>query len=137
MKDKVDSGNWTGTLLLCVLCYGVFFLWDSKLRYAFQYGANYSDVTKDQKPHDCDWLKAPIGDKECHYDMKVLVAEIRSTDQKTGRSIISYDEGRTWTWNPDATLDASRPAPETGYHPSPGTYPTRKIIYIVWLKVTE
>jgi hypothetical protein len=53
------------------------------------------------------------------------------------RSITSYDEGRTWTWNPDATLNASGPAPETGYHPSPGAYPTRKIIYIVWLKVTE
>jgi hypothetical protein len=137
MKDKADSGNWVGTLALFVLFFVVYHGWNSKLRYAFQYGANYDDVTKDQKPHDCDWLKAPIGDKECHYDMKVLVTEIRSTDQKTGRPIVSYDGGISWVWNPDATLNTSSPAAEADYHPSPGNYPIRKIIYIVWLKVTE
>jgi len=35
MKDKGDSGGWIGTLVVFVLIYGIFYVPDTKLRYAF------------------------------------------------------------------------------------------------------
>lgn len=45
--------------------------WHSKARYAVQYGVSFAHVTKQNKPHDCDWLTAPMGKKNCHYDPQV------------------------------------------------------------------
>jgi len=67
MKD--DSGSW-------VVCFAIFYFvyigcsaaWHSKARYAMQYGVAYDKVYKSNKPHDCDFLAAPIGEKNCHYD---------------------------------------------------------------------
>jgi hypothetical protein len=100
---ETDSGTPWGCLIysvIFVVALSVTFLWDSKLKYAFEYGVNLSDVHKDPKPHDCDWSKAPIGDKECHYEVEVLQTKVREgQDQKTGKPIISYDDGSTWNWD--------------------------------------
>jgi hypothetical protein len=85
---------------------GLFFLayfawtWvsDTKLRYAVQYGINTDQVTIATEPADCDFMHAPLGQKDCHYEKTVLVIK-RGTDTKSSRPIISYDEGRTWNWD--------------------------------------
>jgi hypothetical protein len=57
----------------------VFVLSDSS-KNAIWYGATYR-VSTDKvhtfgnKPHDCDWVRAPIGDKGCHYE-----ADVRAYD---------------------------------------------------------
>jgi hypothetical protein len=30
--------------------------------------ATYEQVIVDRRPHDCEWLTAPLGDKNCRYD---------------------------------------------------------------------
>ena len=39
------------------------------------------DVAK--KPHDCEFLTAPIGVKHCHYDAKILI--LKGTDSPDGK----------------------------------------------------
>ena len=43
-------------------------------RYALAYGTNTAHVHADKKPTDCDWTKAPIGSKGCHYEKHVEVS---------------------------------------------------------------
>jgi hypothetical protein len=76
-------------------------VWHSKWRYAFQYGVPYSRVAKTEKPHDCAFMKAPIGDKECHYDIQVTYVRT-STDVRTGKPIVSYDDGKNWSWDDES-----------------------------------
>jgi len=72
----------------------------SKTRFAVQYGVDSGHVYKDKKPHDCDWFTAPLGDKNCHYDIESPKETVMTgTDKATGRAIVSYDEGKTWMWN--------------------------------------
>jgi hypothetical protein len=82
--------------------------WHSKARFYMQYGLtrglNWEEVTKEKEPHDCEWLKAPLGDKYCHYDAVVSSVRI-SKDSKTGNPIWSSDDGKTWSW-----YDAASPS---------------------------
>jgi hypothetical protein len=45
-------------------------LWYSKLRYSTQYNVEFSEITKQNDPHDCSFVGAPIGSKGCHYERK-------------------------------------------------------------------
>ncbi len=76
----------------------VWFAWlgDSELRYNVQYNG---EVTYQDKPHDCDFLTAPLGIKNCSYEKEVSIFRF-SIDIK-GEPIISYDDGETWHWNKD------------------------------------
>lgn len=39
--------------------------------YAIKYGiTDKSHLLEMPKPHDCDWGKAPIGNKECHFEVR-------------------------------------------------------------------
>ena len=42
----------------------------SQLRYQIEY-PNHT-VTMLDRPRDCDFWKAPVGDKECRYDREVI-----------------------------------------------------------------
>lgn len=78
-----------------------FVVWgrNSELRYQAQYGFNAdASVSIAREPTDCDFLSAPLGSKDCHYE-KVVAVEMYTKDVKTGRPIVSYDEGKTWNWN--------------------------------------
>jgi hypothetical protein len=54
-------------------------------------------VTKANEPRGCDWLKAPIGDKDCHYEIQV--STVRTAFDAHGKPIVSFDEGATWLPN--------------------------------------
>jgi hypothetical protein len=41
--------------------------------YHDKYSVPRTLVFVDVKPHDCEFLSAPMGEKHCHYDRKVVV----------------------------------------------------------------
>jgi hypothetical protein len=45
---------------------------ESRYGYAEKYHVNLTKVSVDPKPHDCEWGKAPIGSKYCHFEKIVL-----------------------------------------------------------------
>jgi hypothetical protein len=59
------------------LCYW----WFPASWYAIVNGTDTDQVHIDAKPHDCDFSKAPLGDKECHFEKHVET----QTDSKTGK----------------------------------------------------
>lgn len=73
---------------------------DNKAKYASQYNTPTNNVTVDKKPQNCDFFYAPIGKKGCSYKKNVIVTK-RAKDEKTGRKIISNDNGKTWDWDDD------------------------------------
>ena len=94
-----------GTLVIWLCAIGVFvwFVWldDSKLRYEVQYDA---EVTIENKPHDCKFLTAPMGRKNCSYEKEVSII-LFGKGVRTGEPIISYDEGETWRLNKGGPTD--------------------------------
>jgi hypothetical protein len=88
------SDNSTGSLLSTALMGGlaaIFFfamldsVWVNRVRYAVQYSVDMDKVLMEPKPHDCDFLKAPLGEKNCHFD-KTVVPQTATNDatQVTG-----------------------------------------------------
>jgi hypothetical protein len=67
--------------------------------YAFKYSVDTSNVRVEKQPHDCEWASAPLGGKHCHY--KAEVSSVRTGTSANGNTpLVSYDEGRTWSVNP-------------------------------------
>ena len=64
------------------------------LRYAFEANVSYDQVFVADKPRDCDFFTAPMGNKLCHYE--TVVQTVRISTSTTGQAIVSYDEGETW-----------------------------------------
>jgi hypothetical protein len=51
--------------------------WVNKIRYSVWYSTDSDEIKQFQEkaPSDCDFFKAPMGDKDCHYEKKVEVQE--------------------------------------------------------------
>jgi hypothetical protein len=110
-----DNGlDWLYTWVLVVLG-AVFFLsyhdpWMNAAWYSMKYGVSYDDVHTDDRPKDCDFMRAPLGYKDCTYKAHVQVfnadgaqlfvdkAPKYGKDTKTDKQIVSYDDGKTWDW---------------------------------------
>ena len=90
----------------------------SKNQYASKYNTSAKNVTVDKKPQSCNFFCAPICKKGCSYRANA-VATIRSKDVKTGRSIISNDDRKTWDWDDD------------------GAEPLGVTVYVSWERVQE
>lgn len=60
--------------VLLILCAPYVFS-ESAWAYALRYNTPNQYVAIDRKPHDCDWDKAPVGNKECHFEKVVSVQE--------------------------------------------------------------
>jgi len=120
-NNKFDLGGWIG---LAFMVWAVPWCWDaawhSKWRYAFEYGVNTSQIEISKKPHDCEFLTAPVGEKHCDYE--VDVSTLSWATSTTGQPIASYDEGKTWsTFSPDANVTVPK-------------YPTVQKAYVSWEK---
>jgi hypothetical protein len=123
IKNKLDlSGLWIVPFIWALFwCSDA--VWHSKLRYSLQYNVNLSKVTIDDKPHDCEFLTAPLGEKHCDYETSV--STIRWATSTTGQPIASYDEGKTWaTFTPNAAVRVPQ-------------YPTIEGVYVIWQKKSE
>jgi hypothetical protein len=61
-----------GPLLFAIILGGGVLVWTAggiqKVLLSFKYGAKPGDISIEDKPHDCDFIRAPLGDKGCHYD---------------------------------------------------------------------
>src|SRR5438046_274287 len=61
-----------------VFMYGRFWVftedsvWVNRIRYAKHYSVDMDRVFMEPKPHDCDFIKAPLGMKHCHFDKSVV-----------------------------------------------------------------
>ena len=44
---------------------------ESKFGYAEKYEVPENKVYIETKPHDCEWGKAPLGNKYCHFEKTV------------------------------------------------------------------
>ena len=73
MSDDLSS---TVFYAICVAI-ALFFVWDTVWFGRIWYGmANHvvsRNVSLTPKPHDCEFLTAPIGEKHCHYEASVAV----------------------------------------------------------------
>jgi hypothetical protein len=95
-----------------------------------QYGVSPGDVQTDAKPSDCDFLRSPLGSKDCSYKAYVEVfnadgvlvagkdAPRYRSDYKTAKPVVSYDGGKTWDWYEGATVPSRKP----------------KSVRVVWVK---
>jgi len=73
----------------------LFLAWNTQSVIAFRYNIPLSQVVIESEPHDCDYDRSPIGNKECSFDR-----EITSTKTGTdtlGNHFVTYDEGKTWS----------------------------------------
>ncbi len=73
--------------------------WVYQWRYAHSLDKDGADLAGAEvhvqpKPHDCEFLTAPIGSKHCYYTREMSTVRIRH--RQAGRAV-SYDEGRTWS----------------------------------------
>jgi len=98
-EQKTSNSSLVGFGIL-VLLTAMFYLYswitDGKVWYAFQYSANLNQVDRPNKPHDCEWFSAPLGNKNCHYEATAIV--YKSGTDKDGKPVRSYDAGKTWTY---------------------------------------
>jgi hypothetical protein len=89
-----------GCLVWVVLLAGAlvwYWGWESALRYSLQYNVELSQVSVETKPKDCDFLHAPLGQKDCHYEKVVSI--LRFGRNPAGQPIVSYDDGQHWWLN--------------------------------------
>jgi hypothetical protein len=122
-----DFGNIVGALITLYVLGGVWhWAWYSKLRYTIQYQIPFSQVITEKEPHDCEFLKAPIGEKNCHFAADVTtttmepdteVSSVRTAQNDSGEPMVSFDDGKTWV--------AKR------------SLPTKTFVYLSWKKVED
>ena len=123
--EAAVKGKWSTAQLVVAMFIGVFLwslpgtIWHSKWRYAAFYDIPSSAIYVQNKPHDCTFFAAPMGEKYCHYERTVSITRwATSTD---GYPIFSDDDGTTWS----------------RFDPAGATVPrtsTVKAVYVGWEK---
>jgi hypothetical protein len=73
-------------------------IWNSKPVMSARYGVPTAQITIDEEPHDCDFLRAPLGVKGCSYVREVTA--IKTGTNAAGEHFASYDNGKTWSPDP-------------------------------------
>jgi hypothetical protein len=123
--EAAVKNKWSTAQLVIAMFIGVFLwslpgtIWHAKWRYAATYNISSSEVYVQDKPHDCAFLAAPLGEKYCHYERTVSIT--RWATSQTGNPIVSNDDGKTWSsFDP-----AGEKVPQ---------YSTVKAVYIGWEK---
>lgn len=132
-KSEQKSSAWDlGSIVgICITLYFLsaawHWAWYSKLRYSIQYAIPFGQITCEKEPHDCEFMRAPIGEKNCHFDAEVITTtttepntenpSVRTTLSGSGETMVSFDDGKTWV--------AKR------------SLPTKTFVYLSWKKVEE
>ncbi len=77
-KTMPSKGGGAGCLwaliVLVAICFGGWLWLSPKAWYEVEYQVSADHIFIDPKPHDCEFLKAPIGNKYCHFEKIVTVA---------------------------------------------------------------
>lgn len=98
-------------------------IWNSKWRYAIFNGLSRDEIEVQGKPSDCDFSRAPLGYKGCHYQKQVT--RVRWATSTQGDPIVSYDDGKTWM---PFTPPAGHTVPK---------YPTVMYLSVGWEKIKD
>jgi hypothetical protein len=105
--EEAVKNKWSSVTVVWVIVIGTFLVslpakaWHSKWRYELEYSVDSDKVYKQPQPHDCNFLAAPMGEKYCHYDLKV--STLRWARSTAGMPISSMDDGKTWdVFTPEA-----------------------------------
>jgi hypothetical protein len=127
--EEAVKGKWSSVQLLGWVVIGVFLwsipgdIWHSRWRYSLAYDLSSDQVVIDERPHDCAFLGAPLGEKYCHYDRDIWT--LHWATSTAGAPIASYDDGKTWNvFTPDAGVSVPKAD-------------TIKQVHISWKKVDE
>ena len=67
---------------------------DWRIKWCLRYIVAFNKVTVDTRPTLCDWGRAPLGNKSCHYERVVSRKIVTLSTQ--GKPIVSFDGGETW-----------------------------------------
>jgi hypothetical protein len=120
IKDKWSTAQWVKIIIVGTFLWSLpGTIWHAKWRYAAAYNIPSSDVYVQDKPHDCAFLAAPLGDKYCDYER--TISNTRWGTSGNGNPVVSYDDGKTWN-----TLDpAGKEVPK---------FSTVKEVYVGWEK---
>jgi len=73
-------------------------IWNSREVLSLRYNVSDDRIIIDEEPHDCDFLRAPLGVKGCSYAREITV--IKTGTNVAGEHFITYDNGKTWTPDP-------------------------------------
>jgi hypothetical protein len=131
MATENNLGCWVPITLAAIVWFFLPASWFWHLWYSVEYSVATDQVDWKAKPSDCDWGRAPLGEKGCHYEKTVTAfnaagdvvggedAPTYGTDAQTGKPTISYDKGKTWAW--------AHTAPDL----------TVKRVQIGWVKMTD
>jgi hypothetical protein len=101
-----------GLVIAAAVLFAVFApsAWTNSVWYAAQFGVSPTAVHSVDKPKDCDFIHAPLGDKGCSYKAVATAYNADGVplrgenlprfgkDTNTGKTIISYDDGKHWDW---------------------------------------
>ncbi len=101
MDDETISGL-IGFLIIAGIAGWLYFVGFNATWYAVEYKVSTSKVHIDTEPKDCDFMHAPLGNKECLYEAAVAAynaaGEVVGGDDApkyahstTGKPIISWD----------------------------------------------
>jgi hypothetical protein len=120
IKEKWSTAQWVVVMFIGVFLWSLpGTIWHARWRYAAAYSIPSPSVYVQDKPHDCAFLAAPLGEKYCHYERTISIT--RWASSLTGTPIVSYDDGKTWSsFDP-----AGEKVPQ---------YSTVKEVYIGWEK---
>ena len=103
-----------------------FFVWlvvplkvESKIWYSVAESVDYDNVYISDQPSDCDFWRAPMGIKACHYDKVVETRLVRTTYRLPlpttpcePNDSVSTAGGSAWIWTPQGTVCLAPTVPE-------------------------
>jgi hypothetical protein len=108
-RTRPPSTSWTdlGQGLLSLVAIGLLYaaggygtewmfpqsIWATKWRYSLDSDLDGATYVMERRPHDCEFMSAPLGRKNCHYEKEVATVRIR---RNQSRRQVSYDDGKTW-----------------------------------------
>ena len=131
--DIGKAVGWLAAFILFgLIVFAIFSFSADQWWYSFEYGVDPKLVSVDARPTDCDFMHAPLGSKDCHYQRGVTAYNARgevvggdytpkySHDTKTGRTLVSRDNGVNWDW-----LVGDIPDPKVAR------------VWVTWIKVTD
>lgn len=131
---------------LCIVGASILWLvqpeWLMKQMYSASEHIGIDNVVIIPKPHDCEFLTAPLGSKHCHYEA-VVDKVMWKTFTPTRTPMRSFDGGKTWdvVEHPGKCItDETEDCPELGDPTQAGQVPiSAKVtaVMVNWHKVQE
>ncbi|HTC93864.1 MAG TPA: hypothetical protein VK699_10465 [Terriglobales bacterium] len=79
--------------------------WTDRLWYSVRYDCDFKNVIVEKRPSDCDWFRAPIGDKDCQYKKAVNAFGTEQRKQLMDQAT-SVEERQRYEQMPDSVTVA-------------------------------